>query len=57
MLGQEVRTLINELKPAGAFEVLWDGKDNAGQRMPSGMYLYRLEAEGLTQTKKMLLLQ
>jgi photosystem II stability/assembly factor-like uncharacterized protein len=57
MLGQEVRTLINELKPAGAYEVLWDGKDNAGHQMPSGTYLYRLTAEGLTQTKKMLLLK
>jgi len=56
MLGQEVRTLVNKLKPAGSYEVSWDGKNNAGQRMPSGMYLYRIDAEGLTQTKKMMLL-
>ena len=57
MLGQEVRTLVNELKPAGSFEVLWNGRDNAGHRMPSGVYLYRIEAEGLAQTRKMVLLQ
>ncbi|MCG3158151.1 MAG: Ycf48-like protein [bacterium] len=55
MLGQEVRTLIDEFKPAGSYEVSWDGKDNAGQRAPSGMYLYRVEAQGLVQTKKMIL--
>jgi flagellar hook assembly protein FlgD len=55
--GQEIRTLLNEEKPAGAFEALWDGKDNAGRQMPSGTYLYRIEAQGLVQTKKMVLLQ
>lgn len=57
MLGQEVRTLINEFKPAGAYEVSWDGKNNIGQRAPSGMYLYRLESQGTVATKKMVLLQ
>jgi len=55
--GQEVRTLLNEEKPAGAFEVLWDGKDNAGRQLSNGTYLYRIEAQGLVQTKKMVLLQ
>lgn len=55
MLGQEVRTLIDEFRPAGSYEVSWDGKNNAGQRVPSGMYLYRVEAQGLAQTKKMIL--
>jgi photosystem II stability/assembly factor-like uncharacterized protein len=57
MLGQEVRTLVNEFKSAGSFDVLWDGKDNSGQRMPNGVYLYRIETDGLVQSKKMLLLQ
>jgi photosystem II stability/assembly factor-like uncharacterized protein len=57
MLGQEVRTLVNEFKPAGFYEVSWDGKNNAGQRAPSGMYLYRLESQGAVETKKMVLLQ
>jgi hypothetical protein len=57
MMGQEVRTLINENKPAGAFEALWDGKDDAGRQMSSGTYLCRFEAQGLAQTRKMVLLQ
>jgi hypothetical protein len=55
--GQEVRILVNEFKPAGAFEALWDGKDDAGRQMSSGTYLYRIEAPGLAQTRKMVLLQ
>ncbi len=57
MLGQEVRILVNEIKSAGAYEVSWDGKNNAGQRMPSGMYLYRMETQGAVETRKMVLLQ
>jgi len=56
-LGQSVRTLVDEFMPAGSFEVLWDGKDGNGHRMPSGVYLYRIETGGLVQSKKMLMLQ
>jgi len=48
---------VNEFQPAGAFEVFWDGKDNSGTRMPSGMYLYRIEEQGLVLTRQMMLLQ
>lgn len=57
LLGQEVRTLVNEEKLAGFYEVQWDGKDRNGQRVASGVYLYRLEAQALVQTRKMVLLQ
>ena len=57
MLGQEVRTLLDEHKPAGSFEVSWDGKNDAGQRVPSGVYLYQIHAQGKVMTKKMTLLQ
>ncbi|MFQ5768937.1 MAG: kelch repeat-containing protein [bacterium] len=57
VLGQEVRTLVDEHKPAGFYEVLWDGKDNQGQRVASGVYLYRLELKDFVQTRKMVLLQ
>lgn len=57
LLGQEVRTLVDEEKPAGSAEALWDGRDNFGRRVGSGVYLYRLEAQGLVQTKKMILVQ
>ncbi|MGH7595996.1 MAG: T9SS type A sorting domain-containing protein [bacterium] len=57
LLGQEVRTLIEEEKAAGSAEALWDGRDNFGRRVGSGVYLYRLEAQGLVLTKKMILVQ
>jgi hypothetical protein len=57
LLGQEVRTLVDEEKPAGSAEAQWDGKDGLGRKVGSGVYLYRLEAQGLVQTKKMILLQ
>lgn len=57
LLGQEVRTLVNKQQPAGAFEVIWDGKDNLGRQVVSGAYLYRLETTDFVQTRKMLLLR
>ncbi len=57
LLGQEIRTLVDEEKPVGFYEVVWDGRDRAGLRMPSGVYLYRIEVQGLTLTRKMVLLQ
>jgi hypothetical protein len=57
MLGQEVKTLFNSIQEVGQFNLVWDGMDNLGQAVPSGVYLYRIQAEGFTETKKMLLLQ
>jgi predicted GH43/DUF377 family glycosyl hydrolase len=56
-LGQEVRTLVNEEKPAGFYEAVWDGRDHFGQQVASGLYLYRLEANNFIQTRKMVLLR
>lgn len=57
LLGQEVQTLVDQDKPAGYFEVLWDGKDKTGRRVSSGIYLYRIEAGDFVQTRKMQLIQ
>jgi N-acetylneuraminic acid mutarotase len=57
IVGEEICTLVDEVKPAGSFEVVWDGRDNAGQRVASGMYLYRIDAQDFVQTRKMLLLE
>ncbi len=57
MLGQQVRTLVNDDMPAGAHSVSWDGTDNSGTSVASGIYLYRLSAEGKARTKKMELLK
>jgi len=51
--GQEVRTLINGQMEAGFHSVSWDGKDERGQILPSGVYLYKLRVNGFAQTRKM----
>ena len=45
MLGQEVRSLDEGLKSAGNHQVIWDGKDNYGMDLPSGLYFCRLIVE------------
>jgi flagellar hook assembly protein FlgD len=57
ILGQKVRTLVDEPKRAGSYEVIWDGKDNKGEEVASGIYFYQLRAEDYTETKRMILLR
>ncbi|MBI5474047.1 MAG: T9SS type A sorting domain-containing protein, partial [Ignavibacteriae bacterium] len=52
LLGREVSTLVSEAKEPGTYTVQWDATNFA-----SGVYLYRLEAGGFSQTKKMLILR
>ena len=54
-LGQEVRRLVNGQKPAGYHTVIWNGKDQNGRAVPSGVYHYRLQAGDFTATKKLVL--
>ncbi len=55
--GQLVRTLVNENKEAGFHEIVWDARDKTDQSMPSGVYLYRIQAGDFTEFKKLMLLQ
>jgi hypothetical protein len=55
--GQEIRTLINGNMEAGAQHVTWDGTDNSGKNISSGVYFYRISADKFSQTKKMMLLK
>lgn len=57
VMGQKVRTLIDEPKSAGNYEVIWDGKDENGQSVASGIYFYRIRAGDFTATKKMVILK
>ncbi|MGB2697865.1 MAG: FlgD immunoglobulin-like domain containing protein [Candidatus Zixiibacteriota bacterium] len=57
ILGQKVRTLVDEKKLPGEYKVNWDGKDEKGNEVGSGIYLYRLKAEDYEQVKKMVLLK
>ena len=57
ILGKEVATLINQQTTAGYHIVYWNGKDNRGENVASGIYLYRLTAGNFSETKKMNLLK
>lgn len=57
MLGQKVRTLLDQNKSPGKYQISWDGKDKCGKDVASGIYLYRLSAGDLTLIKKMVLLR
>src|SRR5262249_9804888 len=55
--GALVRTLANEMRAAGPYRITWDGRDDGGRVVASGVYFYKLSAGGFTQTKKMVLLK
>ncbi|MCH8327280.1 MAG: T9SS type A sorting domain-containing protein [Candidatus Marinimicrobia bacterium] len=57
LLGQEIRTLHRGALPAGTHEVTFDGRDNSGASVPSGVYFYRLRTPKNVATKKMMLLK
>jgi hypothetical protein len=57
LLGQEVRTLVSEEKGVGVYMAKWDGKDNVGAEVPSGMYLYKMIAGSFSETKKMMFMK
>ncbi len=57
LLGQRIITLADKKHQAGRFNLIWDGKDYLGKSVPSGVYFCKMEAEGFTETKKMLLLE
>jgi hypothetical protein len=57
LLGQEVVTLLDAKKPAGAYTVAWDSKSAGGLPVSSGTYIYRLKAGTFVDAKKMTLLK
>ena len=57
ILGQKIRTLVDELKSAGDFQTTWDGKNANGVTVSSGIYFYRFRAEDFVETKKMIFLK
>ena len=58
ILGQEVWTLAKRHIPEGDYEARWEGTDNFGNPVASGIYIYRLETDaGFLSTRKMILLR
>ena len=58
ILGQEIRTIIDERKDAGYYSVKWDGTNNFGLKVASAMYIYRIKTDaGYIKAKKMIFLK
>lgn len=55
--GRVIKTLVNGQQEAGYYSINWDGNTEAGSKVASGMYIYRIEAGSFTSVKKMLLMK
>jgi len=57
IVGREVRTLVSGRETAGRKSVIWDGKNDAGKTVGSGVYVYRIQVGSFVQSRKMLFLK
>ena len=57
VLGQQMRELLRTRQAPGFYKVTWDGRDNGGRQVSSGIYLIRMDANAFHHTQKMLLLK
>jgi len=56
-LGQRVRTLLNKWQTAGRYQLIWDGKDDKGQSVASGVYIYQIKAGDFVKARKKVLMR
>jgi hypothetical protein len=56
-LGQTVKTLVNDTRRAGVYKVVWNGTNDHGVQVSSGIYFYRIAAGKFVQTKKLVLIR
>ena len=57
LFGKEIKTLVNETKEAGTHNIAWNGKDNQNRQVATGVYLYKMQADGFEKTMKMMLMK
>lgn len=57
LLGQQIRSLVKETLDAGFHSIVWDGKNELGHQVASGVYIYRLQAGDFTTARRMMLLK
>jgi flagellar hook assembly protein FlgD len=57
LLGRRLQTLVDEEKRPGTYRVSWNGMDDQGVSVSTGVYLYRLEAGNYQEANKMILLK
>jgi hypothetical protein len=55
--GQLVKTVVNEYQKTGSYQAVWDGTDDQGMKVSSGVYCYRLLVGSLSETRRMTLLE
>jgi len=55
--GQKIRTLVNQDQTPGHYRIVWNGKDESGSSVGSGVYFYRMQAGSYSSTRKMLLME
>jgi len=55
--GQLVRTLVEGVRDAASYSIAWDGRNDAGSTVASGIYFYKMETKDFSQTRKMVLLR
>jgi hypothetical protein len=56
-LGQLVRTLVDRQETTGVYRITWDGRNDQGERVASGVYIYQMQADEFTGSKRMVLLR
>nr|MBP7459648.1 T9SS type A sorting domain-containing protein [Candidatus Delongbacteria bacterium] len=57
IVGQKVKTLVNDYKSVGTYRLSWNGLDDSGNKVSSGVYFYRLKTADYTKTQKMMFLK
>ncbi|MCP4568474.1 MAG: T9SS type A sorting domain-containing protein, partial [FCB group bacterium] len=57
ILGRRQKTVLSAILPAGSHDLIWDGSDDQGRDVPSGIYFYRLRTDQRQSTRKMILLR
>jgi hypothetical protein len=57
VMGRLTKTLVSRVMPSGEYTMTWDGTNEAGNKVSSGVYFYRLHTDGFTQTNKMMYLK
>jgi len=57
ILGQKIKTLVNDIKTAGFHKIIWHGNDNSGRNVASGMYICRMRTGSMVKSKKIIMLK
>ena len=57
LLGQEIVTLVDEVRPAGTHRIIWNGTNRNGSAAASGLYICRIQAGNFVDSRKMVLLR